>query len=243
MLLMGHSTGSQDVLHYVYHQSEQQRPPVDGAILQAAVSDREGLAMMCEKDQNFQHAYEECLRISLNSKAESPQGLICALPPDLTSRLGWPRGHVSCKRFLSLASPFSPVRPDSDDLFSSDLSDETQSKTFGAVGRSGLLNSCDIPHPSMLVLLSEKDQYTPITIDKETLIARWASALENGHARIAPSSGVIPGASHNVKEHLAQFELIKRVFSYLDLIAGGLPGAVNRKLVKDAEYFEKCQEK
>ncbi len=107
VVLMGLSTGCQDVLHYLYHSSEQRRPPVDGAILQAAVSDREGLVMMCKEDENFQRAYDECLRISLESQMEDSKGKICTLPPEITSILGWPRGIVSCQRFLSLASPFS----------------------------------------------------------------------------------------------------------------------------------------
>ncbi len=233
VILMGHSTGCQDVLHYLHHRSEQGRPPVDGAILQAAVSDREGLAMMREQDENVQHAYKECLRISLNSEAQKPQDKICTLPPELTGLLGWPRVHVSSKRFLSLASPSSPVRPELDDLFSSDLSDETLSKTFGAVARSGLLKSNDGGRPSLLILLSAEDEYTPKTVDKQILIERWKKALNVGRTDLAPDSGVIVGASHNVNEQEAQFDLIKRVLGYLRLADAGIPAKLRYKLDHD----------
>src|ERR1700722_18399349 len=67
VVLMGHSTGSQDVLHYLYH-GARKRPVIDGAILQAPVSDREMLNMMLntpdgnDNDQhNVQEVYEECI--------------------------------------------------------------------------------------------------------------------------------------------------------------------------------------
>ena len=223
IVLMGHSTGSQDVLHYLSHKPEQERPSIDGAILQAAVSDREGLAMLRGGDKIAQHAYEECIRISLNSKLATSQSWSHVLPPELTKRLGWPRIHVSCERFLSLTSPFSPIRPENDDLFSSDLSDETLSRTFGSVGSSGLLKSSYAGRPLMLILLSAEDEYTPKTVNKKTLIDRWRLALEDGHAGMVSGSGVIAGASHNVKEHPAQCDLINRVLDYLNIIGRGVP--------------------
>jgi hypothetical protein len=38
---MGHSTGSQDVIHYLTSPSSSTRPKVDGGIMQAPASDRE----------------------------------------------------------------------------------------------------------------------------------------------------------------------------------------------------------
>lgn len=226
VVLMGHSTGSQDVLHYLYHLPSQERLPVEGAILQAAVSDREALSMMCEANQSVQHAYEECLRISLKAEVETAQGKNYTLPTELISSLGWPKAYISCKRFLSLASPSSPERPGPDDLFSSDLNDETLGKTFGAVGRSGLLQPSHSGNMSMLILLSAEDEYTPATISKEMLIKRWGSALEDGQVGVAADSGVVAGASHNVQKYEPQLELTKRVLRYLDLVVGNVPEAV-----------------
>ncbi len=230
VVLMGHSTGSQDVLHYLYHSPEQKRSPIDGAILQAAVSDREALMMMCKRDDNSQRAYDECLRISLESQMEDSKGKVCTLPPEITSILGWSRSVISCERFLSLASPFSPERPGQDDLFSSDLSDDALRKTFGAVAKSGLMRPSLLCGTSILVMLSAEDEYTPPTVNKDTLIRRWAAALEYGHAKMAPPSGVIAKASHNVKERAAQFDLVNRVLRYLDLMFGGVEEEIFRDL-------------
>jgi pimeloyl-ACP methyl ester carboxylesterase len=245
IVLMGHSTGSQDVLHYLYHHPKQQRPAVDGAILQAAVSDREALTMMREQDPSMQNAYEECLRISSTPAPNTPDSLAHTVPLHLTSTLGWSRAHVSIARFLSLTSPTSPTHPSLDDLFSSDLSDETLQTTFGAVGQQPhrLLNptTTNPPRkPSILILLSEHDEYTPPSIDKATLIERWAAALATGDVGIAPGSGVLAGASHAVREGKAQLELVQRVLGYLGRIDGrGVPGTVSSGLVEEMERVGK----
>lgn len=219
VVLMGHSTGSQDVLHYLYYKSEHRRPSVAGAILQAPVSDREFLTMVRGRDEKVQHAYEECLRIAEKSQID---GISPTLPIELTTQLGWPRGLVTCHRFLSLTSPSSPSQPQLDDLFSSDLSDEVLRNTFGAVGRSGLLVAKGLSKPALLVLLSEQDECTPDALDKERLINRWKSALEEGGVSMAVSSGVVQGASHNVKQEQGQFDLLRRVARYLvDLFGEG----------------------
>lgn len=41
VVIMGHSTGSQDVIHYLTSPSPSPRPKVDGGIMQAPASDRE----------------------------------------------------------------------------------------------------------------------------------------------------------------------------------------------------------
>jgi pimeloyl-ACP methyl ester carboxylesterase len=240
VVLMGHSTGSQNILHYLYYYNPKQtREHVNGAILQAAVSDREGLAMMRLENEKVQQAYEECLRISLNSEAENHQDKVCTLPPELASVLGWTRGLVSCKRFLSLASPFSPIRPELDDLFSSDLSDDTLRSTFGTVGKLLFLNSVNEEERDrvLLFLLSENDEYTPMTVDKKKLLRRWASWLKSRDVFMAQESGVIAGASHNVKEQEAQFDLVGRVFKYLDSIVGGIPKSIPARLDKERLEF------
>lgn len=45
VVVMGHSTGSQDVIHYLSspQSDDERRPEVDGGIMQAPASDREGL--------------------------------------------------------------------------------------------------------------------------------------------------------------------------------------------------------
>lgn len=242
VVLMGHSTGSQNVLHYLYHQSQEPRPPVHGAILQAAVSDREYLAMMRELDPDVQQAYEKCVRIALDSTTGTHQDTVSMLAPDLASVFGFSRGLISYQRFLSLASPSSPEQPELDDLFSSDLSTETLSKTFGAVGTSPFVDKVKTKERQVLVLLSADDECYPETVNKEELFQRWKSALKAGGALMAGSSGIIAGASHNVKQPEAQLDLTDRILTYLESTIGGLSEETRDKLDQDKLALAKAAE-
>jgi hypothetical protein len=226
IVLMGHSTGSQGVLHYIHHISDYERPLVDGAILQAPVSDREGLDMMRQDDEKIERAYKDCLRIARKASDSTTQ----MLPRELAATLGWSRGLVSCRRFLSLTSPSSPQNPEQDDLFSSDLSADALKHTFGKVGSAGVLKAGLTSRPTILVLLSAQDQFMPKTVDKEALVGRWAAALEEGGTIMATSSGLVAGASHNVKEPKSMLEVTARVLRYLHEVVGGVPEAVNVQL-------------
>jgi pimeloyl-ACP methyl ester carboxylesterase len=225
IVLMGHSTGSQDVLHYLYH-GTRKRPVIDGAILQAPVSDREMLNMTVndpEGNDDDQHsvreAYEECIQQARQLQID-PDGP--SLPRSLTSKLGFMHAFLSASRFLSLASPNSPDQPSMDDLFSSDIPDHFLSSTFGMVGKRGRLNKVTGgSFPVLMVLISGADEHVPSSIDKEALLARWKTALENGGATLAPSSGVLAGAKHNgesVGEE--RTDLVDRCFAYLKVVEG-----------------------
>ena len=53
VVLMGHSTGCQMIMHYLaspLKTGDDERPRIDGAILQGGVSDREGIVMVLDKD-------------------------------------------------------------------------------------------------------------------------------------------------------------------------------------------------
>jgi pimeloyl-ACP methyl ester carboxylesterase len=225
IVLIGHSTGSQDVLHYLYYGSTK-RPAVDGAILQAPVSDREGLSMVLnppgenEKDrQNLRQVYNECIR---QAKEVQDDPAAASLPRSLTGKLGFMHAYLSPSRFLSLASPESPSQPSMDDLFSSDLSVELLNTTFGMVGKKGRLESVSCPPwPSLLVLISGSDEHMPSAIDKEALLARWKAALENGGTGLAPSSGIVEGAKHSGESVTeAPTDLVDRCITYLELVEG-----------------------
>jgi pimeloyl-ACP methyl ester carboxylesterase len=225
VVLIGHSTGSQDVLHYLYDGSAE-RPGVEGAILQAPVSDREGLSMVLNapgESEEYQHhlrdVYRECIR-QARQLQNDPAGP--SLPRSLTRKLGFMHAYLSPSRLLSLASPDSPDQPSVDDLFSSDLSDRLLYNTFGMVGKKGRLkNLVDVSRPSLLVLISGSDEHMPGTIDKEALLARWKSALEHGGTDLAPSSGVVEGATHNGESMgEAPTDLVDHFLEYLELVEG-----------------------
>jgi hypothetical protein len=237
---MGHSTGSQDVLHYLSkpnpHTSKPAFDPglhhvrrlaVDGAIMQAAVSDREVIQLLLnlkdgwgDKNQSELRAlYEEM--VAKARKAESSEQLSDTLMPlDMTACIYPSNNPISCRRFLSLVSPKSPQSPSEDDVFSSDLGDEQLRGTFGMIKERGLLNG------KLLVLSSGADQSVPDWVDKEGLLSRWKNITNHGGKEQIwddVHSGVIPGASHalsNDDQVGPRKDLVRRVMGYLRLSEG-----------------------
>ncbi|KAH8807171.1 putative siderophore biosynthesis lipase/esterase [Xylogone sp. PMI_703] len=232
IVLMGHSTGSQAVLHYLHRPNPHTstpafdpdlqhvtRPALDGAIMQAPVSDRQAIGLVLEggigdkTPAQVQVAYRQIEEIA--KKAESgDQSFDTILPLALTSNI-YPRNTpISCRRFMSLASPESPQAPREDDLFSSDLSDEQFSKTFGMIKVQGLLKG------KLVVLISGADQSVPASVDKEGLLRRWKNVTDQGEGQIWDDeySGVIPNASHalsNDDQAEPRKDLVRRVLGYV----------------------------
>lgn len=223
LVIMGHSTGSQDVLHYIYPanplmSTEFQkgvkhliRPEVDGAILQAPCSDREAMMMHIQasaESNATQGVFDQLVHFA-RTQPYTEDKSDALLPLNMTSKLGLPPDPLSARRFLSLASPDSPAKPSEDDLFSSDLSDERLQQTFGMIATQGIMQS------KLMVLYSGEDEYSPKWVDKEKLLQRWKAAAEAGGAVWdAENSAIIAGASHAV-ESIGQTELVERVLRYL----------------------------
>lgn len=120
VVLMGHSTGTQDSLHYLL-----KKDSVDGIILQASVSDREALTMFMGSD-GLEKMNEKAL------KMQNENGSSCVLPRYYSDAFF--EAPISCYRWLSLAT----VNGD-DDYFSSDLSDERLEGTFGKINKPVLI--------------------------------------------------------------------------------------------------------
>ena len=221
VVLMGHSTGSQDVLHYLYRSNPHTslpafdralehviRPAVDGAILQAPVSDRECILSVLERGSLGRAPSE--LQAVYNSLVATAQASIregsgndnpsrtfdTFLPQHLAKQLGYPSNTpLSARRFLSLVSPTSPSSPSEDDLFSSDISSTQLEDTFGMISRRGLLRG------KLLVLPSGADHAMPHWVDKEALMARWRTAADrDGEGKVweRELSAIVPGASHDL---------------------------------------------
>jgi hypothetical protein len=222
--IMGHSTGSQDVLRYLHAPNPLPetnydiglqyivRPELDGAIMQAPVSDREAI-LATVKSAHHQNEAERAYDKLVDSAKTQPwtaDGSDSILPMNILAKVGLPGdAPINARRFLSLASPDSPANPSEEDLFSSDLSDKRLKETFGAIGSRGILQT------KLCVLYSGNDEYCPSWVNKETLMGRWRQATEAGGAKWdAETSGVVPGASHNVQDE-GQKDLIDRVVRYL----------------------------
>lgn len=219
VVIMGHSTGSQDVLHYLYTgalspgSSGKSRAKVDGVILQAPDSDRQVLHIETANGSDAQKAaYRELIDIA--KKGTTVDGYDVILPYHKTNKHGLlPNVPFSSKRFLSLASPDSPEHPLEDDLFSSDFTDERLMQTFGAAAKHGI---------PMLILESGSDEFVPSSIDKKQLLTRWECIVNKaspGDTNVWDSeSGIIPGASHSLNGD-DQVEprkvIVKKVTSFL----------------------------
>lgn len=174
------------------------RPAVDGAIMQAPVSDREAMLLVLEggighnSPSKCRAVYEKMLSMAKEA-ARHDQTYDDLLPLSLTSQIYPANTPISARRFLSLVSPDSPHMPSEDDLFSSDLPDEQLAKTFGMIQERGLLRN------KLMVLYSGADQSVPDWVDKPKLLSRWRRAVDHdGKAQIwdEKHTTIIPNASH-----------------------------------------------
>ncbi|KAK2767837.1 hypothetical protein FQN54_003998 [Arachnomyces sp. PD_36] len=240
VVLMGHSTGSQDVLHYLYAPNplphdpsfdagleHVARPPIDGAILQSPVSDREALLHTLKtgvpgiSPEELTKLYNEAIEFAKKpTYTEDKQDV--TMPISMTAKLGFPGDTVlTCRRFLSLTSPDSPRHPEEDDVFSSDLDDQRLQQTFGMIASRGLLKQ------TLLALPGGSDQYVPPWVNKSELLKRWENATNAGAGGKKiwddERSGPIPGATHSPsgdEQTEPRRELVSRVKGYLRQLEG-----------------------
>lgn len=166
-------------MHYLVSPGE--RPPIDGAIMQASVSDREGIEMLA--DQNDLKKGAELAQRYVREGKEND-----VLPDCATNMLF--AAPMSAKRWLSLISP-GPEHAGEDDYFSSDFDDARLRATFGKIGRT---------RTPILMLYSGSDAHVPESVDKQLLVDRWIRIIKEGGGVVDQDSAVIPGASHTLKE-------------------------------------------
>ncbi|KAF2087418.1 DUF1749-domain-containing protein [Saccharata proteae CBS 121410] len=202
IVLMGHSTGCQDCMEYVVGPGSADRPPVDGIVLQAPVSDREALAEALPGDllgRSIELARDWCRA----GKGDD------VLPRAATRHvLG---SHVSAKRWLSLASP---DKDGDDDYFSSDLPMWRIRASFGKIPR----------RTPLLVLFGGEDEFVPGWVDRKGLVGRWMDVVREGGGVVDDADGgVVPGAHHNLMEDGEEVvgDLCRRVVRYLENLGDG----------------------
>ncbi|KKK16468.1 hypothetical protein P175DRAFT_0465039 [Aspergillus ochraceoroseus IBT 24754] len=232
--LMGHSTGSQCVLHYLCRPNPHpgvplfdpdlehvRRPELDGAIMQAPVSDREAV-LWClaegiggKSPAEVREVFEKVEELAKEADDRQKNPCDTVLPIDMT-RIIYPSNvPISARRLLSLISPESPQAPREDDLFSSDLGEEQLAKTFGVVQQRALLKH------KLMVLISGADQSVPDWVDKRQVLEKFRNATtRNGENDIwdAEHSAIIPGASHalsNDDQAEPRKFLVEKVLGYL----------------------------
>jgi hypothetical protein len=189
---MGHSTGCQDVMEYLTGKGVADRAPIDGGIIQAAVSDREAILMSMKAG-----VYDESCKIA--------QAMVDAGKGDEILPGKFNPCPVTAKRWLSVASP---NHDGDDDYFSSDLTDAQLMKSFGALPKKSPL----------CILLSGADEHVPKSIDKQGLVDRWIGFAKKGEGVVdGKNSGVIEGASHNLEKNSEDVvqDLVKRVLGFI----------------------------
>ena len=205
IVLMGHSTGCQDCMEYLTGRHAGDRPPVDGVILQAPVSDRQALTDMLP-----QAIMEEANALALKMCGEGKDADF--MPARLTSP-AFEQVGVTARRWVDVASP-GPAHDGADDFFSSDLADDRLEASFGRLPRTSPL----------LVLFSGADAYVPASVDKRALVKRWTDVVER-HGGVVDSvhGGVVPDASHNLNGQAEPIvrDLVDRVAGFVERLGKG----------------------
>lgn len=194
VILMGHSTGCQDVMQYItkFIKERANEPLIalNACILQAPVSDREAII----NDSNVTEI-NELLKLS---KEYIEKGMGEEMLP-LRSQKYTFGSPVNANRFSALLSVGG-----ADDYFSSDLSDEENIKLFGKI---------EVP---VLFLLGERDEFVPESVEKEALLSSWKKACTPCFWSV--HSKIIPGATHKLDSGSAENSVEILLSSILDFI-------------------------
>ncbi len=248
IILMGHSTGCQDIMRYLtapnpMDDKKPPRPVVQGAILQAPVSDRDGALHAISEGPSVRKAYDAAMKIV--EQTPEPDRRDTVLPINLTKPVFGP-APISVARWLSLVSPDSPSNPSIEDFFSNDLSDKTLAGTFGSIGRSRLLHRSTGDGPrdtqSILILMSDSDEHVRPQVDQKRLLQRWKAVMrEDTGCVIHGDSAVILNAMHDVggddwpSQEARLVVMRKKVLHYLNHVVGDVGGDANEIWHKDGD--------
>lgn len=201
IVLMGHSTGCQDIMEYLTG-STQYSDVVDGAILQAGVSDRQGWDALVADDAELAESLKATVKLA-RKLVESGDGDV--ILPKKGSRV-----------LEMFESPCTAYRADSlfsfggdDDYFSTDLPEEKLRGTFGKVPRG----------TKMMFLWGSKDPYIPADVDQEGTLKMWARYVKEGGGAVDEvNGGVVQGATHNLNRDDVEVvqDLVGRVVRFVE---------------------------
>lgn len=156
VVLLGHSTGCQDVVTFLEKHPNKR---IKGAILQAPVSDREALQLTNTGSKATMEADLQNFRKVAATMISQGRGE--EVMPRAACQLIGPPHVITAYRFNSLTG-----RMTDDDMFSSDLTDGELSKRFHHV---------KVP---TLVAISLDDEYVPKSVDVRAFAERMQSATK-----------------------------------------------------------------
>jgi pimeloyl-ACP methyl ester carboxylesterase len=201
IVLMGHSTGCQDIMEYLVGPDAKNQPLIDGAILQGGVSDREAWEDMLENDEQKKEFKEIVDKAKEMIDNGDEKGILPVKGNMIAEGLGAP---VTAYRTYSLLA-----KGGDDDYFSADLSDEHFQSTFGKIPQN----------TPLCFLLGSEDPYVPSKINKTELQQRWTKIVREGGGVVDDvNGGVVEGAHHNLNgdpEEVVQ-NLVKRVVGFVE---------------------------
>jgi pimeloyl-ACP methyl ester carboxylesterase len=206
IVLMGHSTGCQGAMEYVTGEGHGERPPIDGVILQAPVSDREALMM---EDRLKRDAIIEM------AKKFTSEGRGDAVLPLEFGEPVFGKTPITAYRWLSLLS--LDMNGD-DDYFSSDLPISKLRTTFGAFPKTTPLQ----------ILCSGIDEHVPSSVNVQSLMDYWTRLVKEGGGIVdVENSAIIPKASHNLQgdDTKVVMELCDLVCRFVKNVENGLGSA------------------
>lgn len=125
VVLMGHSTGCQDIMEYLVGDGAEARAHVDGVVLQGGVSDREAWRDMLELEAE-REKFEDIVRTAKEMIDSGEEREIMTFKGNMVAEaLGAP---MSAYRTYSLLA-----KGGDDDYFSEDLEEEVLRGTFGRI--------------------------------------------------------------------------------------------------------------
>ncbi|KAN0064648.1 hypothetical protein ACQY0O_002278 [Thecaphora frezii] len=224
VILMGHSTGCQDVVTFLLDQERVRHTGVVAAVLQAPVSDRE----------DYEKRYSDLaphVRVQWDAKLEQARQMVnqgkghevlprLDLVPAASESPQLGNSHAALNpaftayRYTSLYD----VGGD-DDLFSWSLSDEQltdpspQAKTIGRALHN-LVNANQLSNTTrLLALQSQNDEYVHPPIHPEKIVQRWNNLFSSEGGFKAVS---IEGANHKVDQQKAQVRLVELLHGLIE---------------------------
>ena len=113
---------------------------------------------------------------------------------------------ITVKRFLSLFA-----RDGDDDFFSSDLTDKELVDRLGHVGNVGSKSGLQL-----LAAYSNKDEYVPSSVDKDLLLKRLVSAMNNNNDETKVAEGLmLKTGNHNLSKGEGDKERFVEAFGKL----------------------------
>ncbi|KAI1460621.1 DUF1749-domain-containing protein [Annulohypoxylon moriforme] len=189
VVLLGHSTGSQDCMEYTSPAHD--AAPVEGYILQAPVSDRGAVSMEIGESK-----LDEGLKIAkelINSGKGHERMKPEHLPPSFVTT------PISAWRWYALGATDGE-----DNYFDPGLPGDVVTTFWKRVDKP------------ILILHSGNDEHVPASVDKNALVQRWKTLCQPGIA--SEFSGVIPGAGHRAEEPEAEEWLVNTVLKFLQSI-------------------------